>query len=350
MVGAGWYKVVYEKEGYAPAESEWLPVPPVQTKVNIPMIPLGAPEIAEAAAYDSDRVELRFDHFAQTGSTGECLSLRRADGAEIGFDLVCLDETFDAQGVSVGSRFRLWCWEDLAAGDRLILNAAGVTGANGVTLESGETALEVTAVVGRIDAQTPEIVAASDSAPITFTVFSPDGAPMSGVALSLTSPSACLALAYDMVVTDEAGTATVSVSGVKPGNGVVLAMEAGGTRATAAMRVVGAGDFPQEYVRACAASRAWLEDLRNTWTDGRNEDETIAGAYVDTFTAASDALRGLLPGDAAQDLAQLDAWDADMRGMIFGRINGRFSSEEFSRIASILDARNRMYLYSAGLK
>ena len=39
-VPEGWWKVVYEKEGYETAESEWLPVPPPQTNVNIGLMPI----------------------------------------------------------------------------------------------------------------------------------------------------------------------------------------------------------------------------------------------------------------------------------------------------------------------
>lgn len=39
MVPDGWWQVKYEKDGYETAWSQWLPVPPVQTEVNMAMVP-----------------------------------------------------------------------------------------------------------------------------------------------------------------------------------------------------------------------------------------------------------------------------------------------------------------------
>ena len=42
-VPEGWWRVSYEKDGYESAWSEWLPVPPPQTEVNIGLMPLYVP-------------------------------------------------------------------------------------------------------------------------------------------------------------------------------------------------------------------------------------------------------------------------------------------------------------------
>ncbi|MBQ3614045.1 MAG: leucine-rich repeat protein, partial [Bacteroidales bacterium] len=41
-VPEGWWRVKYEKDGYETVWSEWLPVPPPQTDVNIGMVPIGS--------------------------------------------------------------------------------------------------------------------------------------------------------------------------------------------------------------------------------------------------------------------------------------------------------------------
>ena len=50
-VPEGWWRVSYEKEGYETTWSEWLPVPPPQTEVNIGLMPIGG---APYAAGDID--------------------------------------------------------------------------------------------------------------------------------------------------------------------------------------------------------------------------------------------------------------------------------------------------------
>ena len=49
-VPEGWWRVKYEKEGYETTWSEWLPVPPPQTEVNIGMTPLEIPGTPEPSA------------------------------------------------------------------------------------------------------------------------------------------------------------------------------------------------------------------------------------------------------------------------------------------------------------
>ena len=45
-VPEGWWRVKYEKENYAATWSDWMPVPPIQTEVNIGMTPTVVEEYA----------------------------------------------------------------------------------------------------------------------------------------------------------------------------------------------------------------------------------------------------------------------------------------------------------------
>ena len=61
MVPDGWWQVKYEKDGYETMYSDWLPVPPPQTEVNIGMVRLGQPELSVS---DGDgRFRLSFDRY-----------------------------------------------------------------------------------------------------------------------------------------------------------------------------------------------------------------------------------------------------------------------------------------------
>jgi len=46
MVPDGWWQVKYEKEGYVTTYSQWLPVPPPQTQVNIELLSMAQPTIS----------------------------------------------------------------------------------------------------------------------------------------------------------------------------------------------------------------------------------------------------------------------------------------------------------------
>lgn len=62
FVPQGLWQVRFEKEGYEPTQSEWLPVPPPQLEVNIPIVQLRQPQIIEVHAY-ADGVEMTFDKY-----------------------------------------------------------------------------------------------------------------------------------------------------------------------------------------------------------------------------------------------------------------------------------------------
>ena len=61
-VPQGLWQVRFEKEGYEPTQSEWLPVPPPQLEVNIPIVQLRQPEVANAVAR-KDAIDITFDKF-----------------------------------------------------------------------------------------------------------------------------------------------------------------------------------------------------------------------------------------------------------------------------------------------
>lgn len=61
-VPAGMWQVRFEKDGYEPAQSEWLPVPPPQLDVNIAMTQSKQPEVRSVHAY-ADGVTIEFDKF-----------------------------------------------------------------------------------------------------------------------------------------------------------------------------------------------------------------------------------------------------------------------------------------------
>jgi len=63
-VPMGKWQVRYQKDGYEPTRSEWLPVPPPQLEVNIPMVQRTAPEVSMVHAYQ-DGVELLFSKYMQ---------------------------------------------------------------------------------------------------------------------------------------------------------------------------------------------------------------------------------------------------------------------------------------------
>jgi chitodextrinase len=70
-VPVGQWQVVYEKDGYMPALSEVLPVPPPQTEVHINLVNLTPPQvIAAGAVADGSYLQFNFDQYMLVASLG----------------------------------------------------------------------------------------------------------------------------------------------------------------------------------------------------------------------------------------------------------------------------------------
>ena len=76
-VPEGLWQVKYEKEGYETTYSEWLPVPPPQTEVNIGMVSLEKPKIELFNIYE-DRAEITFNKYIDI-STANTNSIKLSD-------------------------------------------------------------------------------------------------------------------------------------------------------------------------------------------------------------------------------------------------------------------------------
>ena len=89
MVPSGWWKVRYEKEGYLPAETKPMSVPPIHTAVNIGLRSTEAPRVSVVPAADGS-VTLVFSKYMQLES------LVRPSGSA-GYDT----DSFDAAAFAV---------------------------------------------------------------------------------------------------------------------------------------------------------------------------------------------------------------------------------------------------------
>ncbi len=97
----GWWQVRFEKDGYQPSQTEWLPVPPPQVGLKTAMISTAAPEVISVNAYQ-DYIEVSFSQYMDTskqiilpsGMTGnwqsidngysKILHITKEDGFELG--------------------------------------------------------------------------------------------------------------------------------------------------------------------------------------------------------------------------------------------------------------------------
>ncbi len=80
---AGEWKVVLEKDGYVTAESEWLPVPPVQDKVYLSMVSTELPKVVSLHLY-ADSAVIEFSQYMKVDSmSSDIFGFGNASAGEI---------------------------------------------------------------------------------------------------------------------------------------------------------------------------------------------------------------------------------------------------------------------------
>ncbi len=103
-VPQGMWQVKFEKPGYETTSSDWLPVPPPQLEVNIPMVQSKQPEVLEAHAHPSG-VKIKFDKYLDESTlTTSNISLKAGSTAIVG-SIELLDSETVNSGDGIQNKF-----------------------------------------------------------------------------------------------------------------------------------------------------------------------------------------------------------------------------------------------------
>lgn len=145
MVPDGWWQVKYEKPGYQTAYSDWLPVPPVQTDVNVGLVSTEAAKLTLSGEMGDDALVLRFDRPVRL-STVTADTLRfTLNGAALAGELTPLDSGTASDGRSCATTFtfRMSGGRTLRSGDQAVVQYGDVATCAG-TSSSGSASVSVT--------------------------------------------------------------------------------------------------------------------------------------------------------------------------------------------------------------
>lgn len=106
MVPDGWWQVKYEKAGYETAYSDWLPVPPVQTDVNVGLVSKTAAKLTLSGEAGDDFAVLRFDRPVRLNSVTVQRVQISCGGITLAGALVPVDPAAAADGEFCATTFR----------------------------------------------------------------------------------------------------------------------------------------------------------------------------------------------------------------------------------------------------
>ena len=210
FVPVGDWKVVYEKDGYEAAESDWLPVPPPQTEVNQSLVSLEAPFVTSARFY-GDSCVLEFSRYIRLETiTADAVSL-----SEGPFSLEALNaETLCDGSGDAATRFRLTLDSASDAGE-ITLTLSGLASYAGVPIE--KTQLTIPRTNELLGVALPESVSLIQDQTCTVEGQVEMRGSAEGVALRAESGMDDLCAVVDLTNADADGRFTLTLAGRRAG-------------------------------------------------------------------------------------------------------------------------------------
>lgn len=224
-VPQGLWQVKFEKDGYATAYSEWLPVPPPQLEVNVGITQNKQPEVTEARAYE-EGVEVQFDKYMDLASLTDANISVTAGGKKLAGDIQLVNAALadeyaspeDADAVRYASRIRFVPEQALASttGEIRLTVSRNVKSYAGIPMTvTYSQVLDVEKEVQKITADNIKVLYGGEK---ELTIYALPSEAASGRTLHIANSSEMVAsLAATDLTLDAEGKAVVKVTGDLPG-------------------------------------------------------------------------------------------------------------------------------------
>ena len=221
-VPQGLWQVKFEKEGYQTSYSEWLPVPPPQLEVNIPIVQMLQPSVMSAKAH-AVGVDIEFDKYMdpETLNTGNILVTKNGNKVEGTIKLLNEEITYEGETQTYASKVRFVMPEgqDLLPTDAVHLTVRSfVQSYAGVPMEKDYSQdFDVELIVNSIAVDELVNVGYGNQRTITVAALPADAA--KGKVLKVQSLSTIVATTnVEELTLDENGQAELIVTGELPGS------------------------------------------------------------------------------------------------------------------------------------
>lgn len=224
-VPQGLWQVKFEKDGYATAYSEWLPVPPPQLEVNVGITQNKQPEVTEARAYE-EGIEVQFDKYMAPATLTDANISVTAGGKKLAGDIQLVNAALadeyaspeDADAVRYASRIRFVPEQALASttGEIRLTVSRNVKSYAGIPMTvTYSQVLDVEKEVQKITADNIKVIYGGEK---ELTIYALPSEAASGRTLHIANSSEMVAsLAATDLTLDAEGKAVVKVTGDLPG-------------------------------------------------------------------------------------------------------------------------------------
>lgn len=218
----GLWQVKFEKDGYETVYSDWLPVPPPQLDINVPMYQSVQPEVTDARGFESG-VDFTFSKYMRPATFAEGTVTLSHNGNPISGQLKMLNvEKEPLDGVEYASHIKFVPDKSLNVGDEVILTISHeVKSYCGVTMEKDYTAtLVIQPEIKEIAVDSVVNVGYGYSSVIEVAVLPADAAKGKIFRLQNGTPS-ILVTEVTTFTLDADGKTKIPVTGALPGTGAL---------------------------------------------------------------------------------------------------------------------------------
>ncbi|MEE0874215.1 MAG: chitobiase/beta-hexosaminidase C-terminal domain-containing protein, partial [Ruminococcus sp.] len=216
FVPEGYWQVKYEKEGYKTQYSDWLPVPPPQTEVNVAITSLKAPEIENIYAYQNE-IDIEFSQYMNTYTVTDKTVSVSLNGEKVSGKIVPVntEKGFNNPVINYATIFRFVPDESFSKDGVVTVCVENAANYADNAIKAFEDEFEVTLKPESIQADETVTLTMKDAVEIDIQVNPGEAGANQNV--SVISGSSLIEILTPSVTTDENGKAKVRVRGVLPG-------------------------------------------------------------------------------------------------------------------------------------
>lgn len=222
-VPKGMWQVKFEKEGYETTYSDWLPVPPPQLDINIPMTQNVQPNVKEAHAYE-DAVELEFDKYMMPDglTTDNIIVTQNGKPIAGSIELLNKEVSYEGENEFFASKVRFNAKSAFESDEILLTVSNRVKSYAGIQMQDTyQQTFKVEPVIKEIVVNEKTTVVYGESGKLTVSVLPASAS--KGKKLSVkTSSSMILSVGKSGYTINDKGQATITMTGELPGSAALI--------------------------------------------------------------------------------------------------------------------------------
>ena len=215
-VPQGYWQVKYEKDGYLTTYSDWLPVPPPQTEVNIGITSTEAPTVESVYAYN-DAVQINFSQYMNIYSVTDKTVTITMNGEKVNGTIKPLNaEKGENQAILYANKFMFTPEKSLS--DKVNVSVSGVRNYAEAAID-GTYSQDCTVVLRpeKINVEAEQSVEYGKTKTIEIQVTPAQAAANKTVFVESSLPNV-VSVSDSEITTDENGKATIVVNAMLPGS------------------------------------------------------------------------------------------------------------------------------------